>query len=128
MLDKACLAVSQDLKMPDIATDMENNVRAGHPELRVRPNRAVLNDLGMTHYHLGLNLRALLAGLTPAPFSAGERSYDIRVRYDEADGVRQLVEQNFPGPEGRPFTLGAVADLLPRTAAVTSAKAPQISP
>ena len=111
VLDKACLAVSQDLKTSDIATDVENNVRAGRPELRIRPNRAVLNDLGMTPYHLGLNLRASLAGLTPATFSAGERSYDIRVRYDEADGVRQLAEQNFPGPEGRPFTLGAVAEV-----------------
>ena len=111
VLDKACLSVSQDLKTSDIATDVENNVRAGRPELRIRPNRAVLNDLGMTPYHLGLNLRASLAGLTPATFSAGERSYDIRVRYDEADGVRQLAEQNFPGPEGRPFTLGAVAEV-----------------
>jgi len=111
VLDKACLAVAQDLKTSDIATDVENNVRAGRPELRIRPNRAVLNDLGMTPYLLGLNLRASLAGLTPATFSAGERSYDIRVRYNEADGVRQLAEQNFPGPEGRPFTLGAVAEV-----------------
>ena len=111
VLDKACLAVSQDLKASGIATDVENNVRAGRPELRIRPNRAVLNDLGMTPHLLGLNLRASLAGLTPATFSAGERSYDIRVRYDETDGVRQLAEQNFPGPEGRPFTLGAVAEV-----------------
>ena len=33
------------------------------------------------------------------------------MRYDETDGVRQLAEQNFPGPEGRPFTLGAVAEV-----------------
>jgi HAE1 family hydrophobic/amphiphilic exporter-1 len=111
VLDKACLAVSQDLKESGIATDVENNVRAGRPELRIRPNRAVINDMGMTPYLLGLNLRASLAGLTPATFSAGERSYDIRVRYDETDGVRQLAEQNFPGPEGRPFTLGAVAEV-----------------
>ena len=29
VLDKACLAVAQDLKTSDIATDVENNVRAG---------------------------------------------------------------------------------------------------
>jgi len=111
VLDRAGIAVSKDLKSAGCATDVAENIRPGRPEVRVQPNRAVLNDLGLTPYLLGLNLRASLAGLTPATFSAGERSYDIRVKYDDAEGVDRIAEQNFPGPEGRPFTLGAVAEV-----------------
>lgn len=113
MLDAAGLAVAGDLKASGLATDVTHNVRPGRPELKVRPNRAVLNDLGVSPSFLGLNLRAALAGLTPATFTAGDRSYDIRVRYDERDGAGQVAEMNFPGPDGRPFTLGAVAEVEP---------------
>jgi len=110
-LDAAGLAVTGDLKASGLATDVTNNVRPGRPELRVRPNRAVLNDLGISPSFLGLNLRAALAGLTPATFTSGDRSYDIRVRYDGREGADQVAEMNFPGPDGLPFTLGAVADV-----------------
>jgi len=110
-LDEAGLDVAKCLKASGKATDVADNVRPGSPELRIHPNRAVLNDLGMTPYLLGLDLRASLAGLTPATFTAGERSYDIRVKYDERDGADQIEALNFPGPDGRPFTLGAVAEI-----------------
>jgi len=110
-LDAAGLDLAKCLKASGKATDVADNVRPGRPELRIRPNRAVLNDLGMSPYLLGLDLRASLAGLTPATFTAGDRSYDIRVKYGDRDGVEQVESLNFPGPDGRPFTLGAVADV-----------------
>ena len=105
------LAAARKLKADPSATDVSHNVRPGRPEIRIHPNRAVLNDLGLTPDILGLNLRAAFAGLTPATFTQGERSYDIRVRYAQKDGVGQIDELNFPGPGGRPFVLGAVADV-----------------
>lgn len=105
------LFTAQSLRESPVATDVAHNIRPGRPELRIHPNRSVLNDLGLTPYLLGLNLRAAIAGLTPATFTQGDRSYDIRVRYDQKEGLEQVEEMNFPGPEGQPFVLGTVATL-----------------
>lgn len=105
------LTAAQKLKDDPAASDISHNVRPGRPELRIHPNRAVLNDLGLTPDVLGLNLRAAVAGVTPATFTQGDRSYDIRVRYEQKDGIDQVEELNFPGPDGRPFVLGSVASI-----------------
>ncbi len=110
-LQRLGLHTANTLKGNPCATDVAHNIRPGRPELRIHPNRAVLNDLGLTPYLLGINLRAAIAGLTPATFTQGDRSYDIRVRYDQKDGLEQVEEMNFPGPAGRPFVLGTVAKL-----------------
>ena len=50
-------------------TDVENSVRIGKPEIRVRPRRAVLHDLGAPAASLGLALRSDIEGLVAATFS-----------------------------------------------------------
>ncbi|MCR5413137.1 MAG: efflux RND transporter permease subunit [Kiritimatiellae bacterium] len=104
------LASGKDLERSPCAKDVATSVRAGRPEIRIHPRRAVLNDLGVKPDALGMTLRASFAGLTPATFTAGGRCYDVRVRFAQKDGAGQIDALNFPGAEGRPFTLGAVAD------------------
>ena len=110
VLDEVARAAGKELAADPSAKDVATSVRAGRPELRVRPRRAVLNDLGVTSDALGMTLRASFAGLTPATFTADGRCYDVRVRFAQVDGLDQVAALNFPGPEGRPFTLGAVAE------------------
>ena len=110
VLDEVARAAGKELAADPSAKDVATSVRAGRPELRVRPRRAVLNDLGVTSDALGMTLRASFAGLTPATFTADGRCYDVRVRFAQVDGLDQVSALNFPGPEGRPFTLGAVAE------------------
>lgn len=92
-------------------TDVENSVRIGKPEIRVRPRRAVLHDLGAPAASLGLALRSDIEGLVAATYKAGDRSYDIRVSLAEEQGRAQVNALNVPGPEGRPLSLGTVATL-----------------
>lgn len=111
VLNPVALSAEKDLKAEPCAKDVASSVRPGRPELRISPKRAVMNDLGATSDLLGLALRASFAGLTPATFTADGRCYDVRVRFAQKDGAEQVGELNFPGAEGRPFTLGAVADM-----------------
>ncbi len=92
------------------AKDLATSVRPGRPELRLHPRRAVLNDIGVSPDVLGATLRASFAGLTPATYTSGGRSYDVRVRFAQKDGAEQIDELDFPGSGGRPFTIGAVAE------------------
>ena len=109
-LNEVALASCKDLAADPSAKDTATSVRPGRPELRIVPRRAVLNDLGVAPDALGMTLRASFAGLTPATFTADGRCYDVRVRFAQKDGLGQVEELNFPGPEGRPFALGAVAE------------------
>ena len=93
------------------SADVTHSVRPGRPEIRIRPNRAVLHDLGISAQELGLTLRASVAGIEATTYKKGDRSYDIRVRFAQVSGIEQVPALNFPGPDGRPFLLGSVADM-----------------
>jgi len=109
-VNAVALESEKELAADPSAKDLATSVRPGRPEVRIHPRRAVLNDLRVTPDALGMTLRASFAGLTPATFTADGRCYDVRVRFAQKDGAGQIGELNFPGSEGRPFTLGAVAD------------------
>jgi len=86
-------------------TDTDTTVRIGKPELRIRPNRAILADLGLPATTLGLTLRANLEGLEAGTFKRGDRSYDIVVELAEMEGKQQVAQFLLPGAPGRPLVL-----------------------
>ena len=93
------------------SADITHSVRPGRAEIRIRPNRAVLHDMGVTSQELGLSLRASVDGIKAATYKKGDRSYDVRVRFAQVPGIEQVPALNLPGPDGRPFLLGSVADM-----------------
>ena len=109
VLNDIGLATAQEASADPSCADVSHSIRIGRPETRLRPKRAVLNDLGVSPDTLGTTLRASFAGLKPARFTKGARSYDIRVRFAEEDGFGQIDSLNFPGADGVPFTLDSVA-------------------
>ena len=109
VLNDVGLATARDVAANPACADVSHSIRIGRPETRLRPKRAVLNDLGVGPDALGTTLRASFAGLKPARFTKGDRSYDIRVRFAGEDGFAQIDALNFPGREGVPFSLDSVA-------------------
>lgn len=97
--------------------DVDTTVRAGKPELRVRPDRAVLSDLGLPATGLGMTLRANLEGIEAGVYKQGDRNYDIVVKLMEQEGKEQVKQFLFPGPPGRPL-------LLTNLAAIEETRAP----
>ena len=91
--------------------DPDTSVRAGKPEIRVLPRRAVLSDLNLPATSVGLALRANLAGIEAGTFKRGDRTYDIRVKLAEEKGKEQVAQFLFPGAPGHPLTLANLARL-----------------
>ena len=89
--------------------DPDISVRQGKPELRVRPRRAVLADLGLPAAGLGMALRANLEGLESGVYKQGGRNYDIVVKLEEQSGKEQVEQFNFPGTPGHPLVLTSLA-------------------
>jgi len=98
--------------------DSDTSVRIGKPELRIRPQRAVLADLGFPAVALGIALRANLEGLEAGVFKKGARNYDIVVELIEEEGKSQVQEFLFPGAPGHPLLLTNLGDVEERLAPI----------
>jgi len=110
-LNRIGVAASALIRDDPASSDVTHSVRPGRPEIRILPNRAVLHDMGVSSSDLGLTLRADIAGIKTSTYKKGDRSYDIRVRYEQETGREQIDRLNLPGASGRPILLGAVAAL-----------------
>ncbi len=90
--------------IPGLA-DVDTTVRAGKPEIRIRPNRPVLSDRSMPAVTVGMALRGNLEGLTAGTFKQNARNYDIVVLLDKQQGKGQVDQFQFPSEPGSPPVL-----------------------
>lgn len=111
LLDGLALKISAVSQGIEGIVDPDTSVRAGKPELRIRPKRPVLADLSIPAVGLGTGLRANLAGIEAATYKRGDRTYDIRVKYAEEQGSDQVKAFQFPGAPGKPLTLSSLAEI-----------------
>lgn len=117
-LDQLALKSQRLADKIDGFRDLDTTVRIGKPELRIRPRRAVLADLGVSAIGLGIALRANLEGLEAGVFKKGARNYDIVVELIEEEGKSQVQEFLFPGAPGHPLLLTNLGDVEERLAPI----------
>jgi HAE1 family hydrophobic/amphiphilic exporter-1 len=98
--------------------DTDTTVRAGKPELRVLPNRAVLADMGFAATSLGAALRANIEGIECGTFKKGARNYDIVVKFEKKEGKGQVEEFMFPGEAGKPLVLPSLGEVQQKTSPI----------
>ncbi len=91
--------------------DIEHTVREGRPEIRIRPDRTALQDLGWPAQAVARMLRGHLDGLLAGTFIQGDRSHPIRVLCDVADVEALLAETRLPSADGNLVPLSAVAQV-----------------
>ena len=111
VLDGMALTTQKLARQVEGVFEPDTSVRVGKPELRVRPNRAVLADMGVPATDLGLALRANLEGLKAATYKKQGRTYDIRIKFEEEEGKDQVDRFLFPGTPGRPLLLSNLAEI-----------------
>jgi HAE1 family hydrophobic/amphiphilic exporter-1 len=117
-LDRLCLRVQDLADHLGGMQDTDTTVRAGKPEMRVRPDRAVMADLDVSAVNLGLALRANLEGLDAGTFKQGDRNYDIVVELADQKGRDQVEQFLFPAAPGRPMPLTNLGRIDQRTAPI----------
>ncbi|MCM2322392.1 MAG: efflux RND transporter permease subunit [Oligoflexia bacterium] len=87
-LEQIANAAYAKLKNHPGLIDVDINYQAGKPELQVALDTRRAEQLGVSSSSVGLELRALVEGVTPAVFREDGKEYDIRVRLRE--GQRNL--------------------------------------
>mgnify|MGYP001453259550 CR=1 FL=1 len=85
----------------------------GNPEINVKVDRDKMNALGLNVATVGMAMRTAFSGNTDTKFRAGDKEYDINIRYDELgratiDDVRDL---KFTNAQGQVIKLEQFADV-----------------
>jgi HAE1 family hydrophobic/amphiphilic exporter-1 len=110
-LDQIAVDLEAEVSALPGILDPDTTARQGKPELRVRPRRAVLSDMGAPATGLGMALRGNLEGLEAGTFKYAARNYDIVVKLAEREGKDQVDRFLFPGEPGHPLVLETLGEV-----------------
>ncbi|MDR0362480.1 MAG: efflux RND transporter permease subunit [Planctomycetota bacterium] len=110
-LDSITTRLQREISRRPLYIRPSTSVRNPRREIRVSPNRAILADAGIAPSQLGLMLRTNIEGTKTAQFKSGARSYDIRVKFQKRDGLRQVEEFQIPLPNGQSVLLPQYANI-----------------
>ncbi|NLA75816.1 MAG: efflux RND transporter permease subunit, partial [Deltaproteobacteria bacterium] len=77
--------------------DLDTSVRIGKPEIRIRPNREIMADIGLPVTELGMVMRGNIEGIEAGTYKRDARNYDIVVKLAETDGRDQIKNTLLPG-------------------------------
>ncbi|MBR3086757.1 MAG: efflux RND transporter permease subunit, partial [Kiritimatiellae bacterium] len=109
LTDKAQRLQALAFTLPGLA-QIDTSARDDKPEIRVRPNRAVMADMGLDAAAVGSMLRADVDGLEVASFKEDLKTIDVRVKLAERAGAAQIGELPMPAAPGRPVPLSAFTE------------------
>ncbi|MCF7790927.1 MAG: efflux RND transporter permease subunit [Victivallales bacterium] len=90
--------------------DVDNNIRSEKPQIKVRPKRRIIKDMGLNSQLIGKVLRGNIEGMEVGNYKIGDRSFDIRVELKEEKGLSQLKEFTLLSKNGKPLGLETVAN------------------
>ncbi len=95
------------------ATGIKLTSEDGNPEINVKVDRDKMASLGLNVATVGMAMQTAFSGNTDAKYRAGDREYDINIRYDEIgrakiDDVRNL---EFVNQQGDKIKLEQFADV-----------------
>jgi HAE1 family hydrophobic/amphiphilic exporter-1 len=110
VLEKISTQIFQRIRNHPALTGVDLSYRPGKPEFQVIPDRSKAERLGVSTNVLGLELRTLIEGRTPAVYRLKGEEYDIRVRLRED---QRNLQRNFnlitvPNINNRQIPLAAV--------------------
>ncbi|MFH1686789.1 MAG: efflux RND transporter permease subunit [bacterium] len=105
------------------ATDIDNTMEEGKPEIQVAVDRKAADDLGLDLYRIPMTVRRLIEGDVVTRFKEGDQEYDVRLqlgrqfRSSAEDIGRILVESNkeIPGIKTLLIPLDRVATISKST-------------
>jgi HAE1 family hydrophobic/amphiphilic exporter-1 len=92
-LERISTLVYNKVKNHPALTGVDLSYRPGKPEFQVLPDREKAERLGVSTNILGLELRTLMEGQTPAVYRINGEEYDIRVRLRED---QRNLQKEFP--------------------------------
>ncbi len=109
-LERISTEVFKKLKNHPSVTGVDLSFRPGKPEFQVIPDRDKAERLGISTNIIGLELRTLMEGQTPAVYRLNGEEYDIRVRLreDQRNLQKEFSRISIPNINNRLIPLQSV--------------------
>ena len=109
LTDRAQRLQALAFALPGLA-QLDTTARDDKPEVRIRPDRAVLADMGLDAAAVGTMVRAGVDGVEAASYKEDLKTIDVRVKFAEREGAAQIGELPVPAAPGRPVPLSAFTE------------------
>ncbi len=109
LTDKAQKLQALAFALPGLA-QIDTTARDDKPEVRIRPDRAVLSDMGLDAATVGAMVRAGVDGVEAASYKEDLKTIDVRVKFAEREGAAQIAGLPVPAAPGRPVPLSAFTE------------------
>ncbi len=111
VLEEAEQKIMENLPAKGITRDLDSSRRERKPNINIRPNRTVLQNLGMSADELYQYLLGTLDGIEVGDFRAGNRTFDIRLKNKKEYGVEQLYQSAPALKNDKPLGTETLADI-----------------
>lgn len=95
------------------STEVRLTSEDGNPEINVKVDRDKMNALGLNVASVGMAMQTAFSGNTDTKFRAGDREYDINIRYDEIGrtNINDVKGLKFINSQGQAIRLEQFADV-----------------
>ena len=94
-----------------VTSDIDSSIRVGKPNINVRPRRPVLQNLGISARELSNSVRGTYEGVEVGTFRVGNRSFDIRLKQKEEQGLEQIDLLTVGSLDSSPRNIRVLADV-----------------
>jgi len=111
VMEKYAYEGAEILRRSGCATDIDTSCRSSKPRIRILPERALLKNLGVPVNALGLSIVGYFDGVEAGTFKVGVDTFDIRIKMQEKEGLKQLQEIPAVPLNGKPVAMNALAGM-----------------
>lgn len=117
-LEQAAQTFAESLRADGQYVDVDTSSRDGAPEIRLTPNRAVADSLGVVNESLASTTYTLLTGTVATQLDLGNDRVDVRVMLPDAqrDSIEAVMTAQVRTGSGALVEVGDVADVSRRAA------------
>jgi HAE1 family hydrophobic/amphiphilic exporter-1 len=95
------------------ATEIKLTSEDGNPEINVKVDREKMNSLGINVATVGMTMQTAFSGNTDTKYRAGDKEYDINIRYDDAGrtSIEDVQNLKFTNQQGQTVRLAQFAEV-----------------
>ena len=112
VLEEAEQKIMENLPAKGITRDLDSSRRERKPNINIRPNRTVLQNLGMSAEELYKYLLGTLDGIEVGDFRSGNRTFDIRLKNKKEYGMNQIYQIAPALKDDKPLGTETLADIV----------------
>ena len=112
VLEEAEMAVMEKIPALGITRDLDSSRRERKPNSNIRPNRTVLQNMGLSAQQLYDHMLGSLDGIEVGDFRTSSRSYDIRLKNQKEQGEGQLRQISPATKENAPLGTDVIASIV----------------